>query len=170
MWVRIPAPAGGPRLLPGRRTVGCTLLQVRVLGWVKCREHISLLIILCIIVYVTNKAHLSLICCCCIVNNNNDAIKKSPLVLKEKNVFMNKKTSNHSLVDLCIKIIYSKYCIILILLGLGFDTGHDSILIHKLAFLTSFVIYMLCRRSIQWRDASIIKHAPTTSKPNIWLL
>ncbi len=32
------------------------------LGWVKCREHISLLIILCIIVYVTNKAHLSLIC------------------------------------------------------------------------------------------------------------
>ncbi len=34
------------------------------LGWVKCREHISLLIILCIIVYVTNKAHLSLICIC----------------------------------------------------------------------------------------------------------
>ncbi len=32
------------------------------LGWVKCREHISLLIILCIIVYVTNKAHPSLIC------------------------------------------------------------------------------------------------------------
>ncbi len=31
------------------------------LGWVKCREHISLLIILCIIVYVTNKAHPSLI-------------------------------------------------------------------------------------------------------------
>ncbi len=29
---------------------------------VKCREHISLLIILCIIVYVTNKAHPSLIC------------------------------------------------------------------------------------------------------------
>ncbi len=27
------------------------------LVWVKCREHISLLIILCIIVYVTNKAH-----------------------------------------------------------------------------------------------------------------
>ncbi len=25
------------------------------LGWVKCREHISLLVILCIIVYVTNK-------------------------------------------------------------------------------------------------------------------
>ncbi len=35
---------------------------VCALGWVKCREHISLLIILCIIVYVTNKAHLSLIC------------------------------------------------------------------------------------------------------------
>ncbi len=49
----------------------CPLLQVCVcvstapgvcaLGWVKCREHISLLVILCIIVYVTNKAHLSLI-------------------------------------------------------------------------------------------------------------
>ncbi len=31
---------------------------VGALGWVKCREHISLLVILCIIVYVTNKAHL----------------------------------------------------------------------------------------------------------------
>ncbi len=46
-------------------TVGCPLLQVCTLGWVKCREHISLLIILCIIVYVTNKAHLSLICIVC---------------------------------------------------------------------------------------------------------
>ncbi len=36
-------------------------LPTAPLGWVKCREHISLLIILCIIVYVTNKAHLSLI-------------------------------------------------------------------------------------------------------------
>ncbi len=35
---------------------------VCALGWVKCREHISLLIIICTIVYVTNKAHLSLIC------------------------------------------------------------------------------------------------------------
>ncbi len=34
---------------------------VCALGWVKCREHSSLLVILCIIVYVTNKAHLSLI-------------------------------------------------------------------------------------------------------------
>ncbi len=34
---------------------------VCALGWVKYREHISLLFILCIIVYVTNKAHLSLI-------------------------------------------------------------------------------------------------------------
>ncbi len=42
-------------------------LPTAPLGWVKCREHISLLIILCIIVYVTNKAHLSLICICCIV-------------------------------------------------------------------------------------------------------
>ncbi len=57
LWVRIPAPTGSPRLLPGRCTVGCPLLQVCTLGWVKCREHISLLIILCIIVYVTNKAH-----------------------------------------------------------------------------------------------------------------
>ncbi len=48
-----------PKLLPGQRTVGCPLLQF---GWVKCREHISLLIILCILVYVTNKAHQSLIC------------------------------------------------------------------------------------------------------------
>ncbi len=46
-------------VMGGRRTVGCPLLQF---GWVKCREHISLFIILCIIVYVTNKAHLSLIC------------------------------------------------------------------------------------------------------------
>ncbi len=37
---------------------------VCALGWVKCREHISLLNILCIIVYVTNKALLSLICIC----------------------------------------------------------------------------------------------------------
>ncbi len=39
-----------------------TAPSVCTLGWVKCREHISLLVILCIIVYVTNKAHLSLIC------------------------------------------------------------------------------------------------------------
>ncbi len=38
-------------------------LPTAPLGCVKCREHISLHIILCIIVYVTNKAHLSLICC-----------------------------------------------------------------------------------------------------------
>ncbi len=30
---------------------------VCALGWFKCREHISLLVILCIILYVTNKAH-----------------------------------------------------------------------------------------------------------------
>ncbi len=54
--------APNPQLLPGRRNVGCPLLQVCVHWWVKCRAHISLLIILCIIVYVTNKAHLSLIC------------------------------------------------------------------------------------------------------------
>ncbi len=43
---------------PGAAQLVCAL------GWVKCREHISLLIILCIIVYVTSKAHLSLICIC----------------------------------------------------------------------------------------------------------
>ncbi len=52
---------GCPRLLPGRCTDGCPLLQVCTLGWVKCREHISL----CIIVYVTNKALPSLICIVC---------------------------------------------------------------------------------------------------------
>ncbi len=45
----------------------CPLLQVCVcvstapgvcaLGWVKSREHISLLVVLCIIVYVTNQKH-----------------------------------------------------------------------------------------------------------------
>ncbi len=69
LWVRIPAPTESPRLLPGRCTVGCPLLQVCTLGWVKCREHISLLIILCIIVYVTNKAHPSLICIVLHTNN-----------------------------------------------------------------------------------------------------
>ncbi len=42
-------------------------LPTAPLGWVKCREHISLLIILCIILYVMNKAHLSLICICLFV-------------------------------------------------------------------------------------------------------
>ncbi len=60
LWVRIPAPSTtAPRALHSRRA--CAL------GWVKCREHISLLIILYIIVYVTNKAHLSLICICLFV-------------------------------------------------------------------------------------------------------
>ncbi len=54
---------------PGfRQEVGCPLLQVCT-----CREQISLLIILCKIVYVTNKAHQSLICiivvCICIICN-----------------------------------------------------------------------------------------------------
>ncbi len=38
-----------------------TAPSVCALGWVKCREHITLLVILCIIVFVTNKAHLSII-------------------------------------------------------------------------------------------------------------
>ncbi len=74
LWVRIPGPAGSvhdwgetleqgtepptaPRALHSR-------LPTAPLGWVKCREHISLLIIHCIVVYVTNKAHLSWICIC----------------------------------------------------------------------------------------------------------
>ncbi len=40
-----------------------TASGVCALGWVKCREHISLLVILCIIVYVTN-----------LKNNNNTNI------------------------------------------------------------------------------------------------
>ncbi len=61
--VRPLSKALNPQLLPGRRSVGCPLTATSVcaLGWVKCREHISLLVILCIIVYVTNKAHMSLI-------------------------------------------------------------------------------------------------------------
>ncbi len=59
--VRLLSKAPNPQLLPGC-CVSCPLLQVCALGWVKCREQISLLVILCIIVYVTNKAHLSLIC------------------------------------------------------------------------------------------------------------
>ncbi len=46
---------------PGAAQSAAHCFQVCTLGWVKCREHISL-IILCIIVYVTNKAHPSLIC------------------------------------------------------------------------------------------------------------
>ncbi len=35
-----------------------TAPSVCALGWVKCREHISLLVILCIIVYVTKKKNI----------------------------------------------------------------------------------------------------------------
>ncbi len=60
--VRPLSKAPNPQLLPGRHSVGLpTAPSVCALGWVKCREHISLLVILCIIVYVTNKANLSLI-------------------------------------------------------------------------------------------------------------
>ncbi len=38
------------------RRAGLTISKTAdLLGWVKCREHISLLVILCIIMYVTNK-------------------------------------------------------------------------------------------------------------------
>ncbi len=57
--VRPLSKAPNPQLLPGRRNVGCPLLHLNGLN-----ADISLLIILCIIVYVTNKAHLSLICIC----------------------------------------------------------------------------------------------------------
>ncbi len=60
--VRPLSKATEPQTAP--RALQCRL-PTAPLGWVKCREHISLLIILCIIVYVTNKAHLSLICMYC---------------------------------------------------------------------------------------------------------
>ncbi len=71
LWVRIPAmawsvhdwgetPEQGTEPPTAPQAPQCRL-PIAPLGWVKCREHISLLIILCIIVYVTNKAHLSLI-------------------------------------------------------------------------------------------------------------
>ncbi len=60
------APPTAPRAPQCRLS---TAPGVCALGWVKWREHISLIIILYIIVYVTNKAHLrahlSLICICC---------------------------------------------------------------------------------------------------------
>ncbi len=52
--VRTLSKAPNPQLLPGQHRLP-TAPRVCVLGWVKCREHISLHIILCIIVYVTNK-------------------------------------------------------------------------------------------------------------------
>ncbi len=58
--VRALSKAPNPQLLAAVLAAHCSRC-VCGLGWVKCREHISLLIILCIIVYVTNKAHLSLI-------------------------------------------------------------------------------------------------------------
>ncbi len=74
--VKVPAPAGsvhdwGETLEQGTKPPTApralhSRLPTAPLGWVKCREHISLLIILCIILYVTNKAHLSLslfVCC-----------------------------------------------------------------------------------------------------------
>ncbi len=57
--------------------------RVCALRWVKYREHISLLVILCIIVYVTNKAHLSLIFELIVLSNANikndsrNALKKT---------------------------------------------------------------------------------------------
>ncbi len=39
----------------------CSLLCVCVPGWVKYRKHISLLVILCIIVYVTNKKQIYIV-------------------------------------------------------------------------------------------------------------
>ncbi len=74
LWVRISArqelsttevrplsKAPNPRLLPAPQCRLPTAPGAVSLGWVKCREHISLLVMLCIIVYVTNKSHLSFI-------------------------------------------------------------------------------------------------------------
>ncbi len=58
--VRPLSKAPNPQLLSGRRSTGCPLLQVCV-HLDGLNALISLLVILCIIVYVTNKAHLSLI-------------------------------------------------------------------------------------------------------------
>ncbi len=59
--VRPLSKAPNPQLLPVRRSVGCPLLQVCVhLDGLNAENTVSLLVILCIIVYVTNKAHLSL--------------------------------------------------------------------------------------------------------------
>ncbi len=68
-------------------------LPTAPLGWVKCREHISLLIILCIIVYVTNKAHLSLICIKVLIyfKNNNNKNYYSNQTFKWWRMFVNSK-------------------------------------------------------------------------------
>ncbi len=69
LWVQILAPVGivhdwGETLEQGTEPLTAprapqrrlpTAPSVCALGWVKCREHISLLVILCIIMYVTNK-------------------------------------------------------------------------------------------------------------------
>ncbi len=60
--VRPLSKAPNPQLLP----VGFTLLRVCALGWVKCRAQISLLVIFCIIVYVTNKKSSSLFSSRCV--------------------------------------------------------------------------------------------------------
>ncbi len=59
--VRPLSKAPNPRLLPGRRSVGCSLLQVCVHLDGLNAENTSLLVILCIIVYVTNKKILLLL-------------------------------------------------------------------------------------------------------------
>ncbi len=52
-WILYKVTCGGRAGASPEWTVS-TAPSVCVLGWVKCREHISLLVILCIIVYVTN--------------------------------------------------------------------------------------------------------------------
>ncbi len=75
LWVRISAPAGivhdwgetleqvtEPPTTPRAPQHWLpTAPGVCALGWVKCRAHFSLLVILCIIVYVTNKKILLLL-------------------------------------------------------------------------------------------------------------
>ncbi len=60
--VRPLSKAPNPQLFPGPPLSRLpTAPSVGAVGWVKSREHISLLVILRIVVYVTNKAHLSLL-------------------------------------------------------------------------------------------------------------
>ncbi len=57
--VRPLSKAPNPQMLPGRHKCRLpTAPSVGALGWVNCREHISLLVILCVIVYVIKNIYI----------------------------------------------------------------------------------------------------------------